>query len=165
MASLEQTIGGPKRAFVGYGSHPPKVVWPGEAKVALNFVVAYEEGSEYSLLEGDGRNEGLGEINYQMSPEHRDLAMESGYEYGSRVGIWRLLRLLDEYAIKVTFYACALADLPPIVVPVVKLVPGPSGLPRGRGGEVGSPAFPGRGGGSRGRCGGGSGCTPAASPR
>ncbi len=109
MASLEQTIGGPKRAFVGYGSHPPKVVWPGEAKVALNFVVAYEEGSEYSLLEGDGRNEGLGEINYQMSPEHRDLAMESGYEYGSRVGIWRLLRLLDEYAIKVTFYACALA--------------------------------------------------------
>ena len=109
MGSSEQEVGGPKRAFVGYGSHPPKVVWPGGAKVALNLVVAYEEGSEYSLLEGDGRNEGLGEISYVMSPDHRDLAMESGYEYGSRAGIWRLLRFLDEYAIKVTFYVCALA--------------------------------------------------------
>ncbi len=56
-------------------------------------------------------------------------------------------------------------DLPPIVVPVVKLVPGPSGLPRRWGGEIGSPAFLARGGDIRARCGAGSGCTPAASPR
>jgi peptidoglycan/xylan/chitin deacetylase (PgdA/CDA1 family) len=109
MQLVDQDIPGPKREFVGYGRRQPKVVWPNEATVALNLVVNYEEGSEFSKPAGDGRNEGLAEIPYVMPPEYRDLCAESVYEYGSRAGIWRLMRLFDEYGIKVTFYACAVA--------------------------------------------------------
>jgi peptidoglycan/xylan/chitin deacetylase (PgdA/CDA1 family) len=109
MELVDQDVLGPKRQFVGYGRRPPKVVWPNEAKVAVNLVVNYEEGSEYSKPAGDGRNEGLAEIPYVMSPEHRDLCAESVYEYGSRAGIWRLMRLFDEYDVNVTFFACAVA--------------------------------------------------------
>jgi peptidoglycan/xylan/chitin deacetylase (PgdA/CDA1 family) len=109
MELVDQDVPGPKRQFVGYGRRPPKVVWPNGAKVAVNLVVNYEEGSEYSKPAGDGRNEGLAEIPYVMSPEHRDLCAESVYEYGSRAGIWRLMRLFDEYDVKVTFFACAVA--------------------------------------------------------
>lgn len=109
MQLVDQDIPGPRRDFVGYGRRPPKVFWPNDARVAVNLVVNYEEGSEYSKPAGDGRNEGLAEINYLMSPEHRDLAAESVYEYGSRAGNWRLMRLFDEYGIKVTYFACAVA--------------------------------------------------------
>ena len=109
MELVDQDVPGPRRDFVGYGRRPPKVVWPNEAKVAVNLVVNYEEGSEYSKPAGDGRNEGLAEIPYAMSPEYRDLCAESVYEYGSRAGIWRLMRLFDEYDVKVTFFACAVA--------------------------------------------------------
>jgi peptidoglycan/xylan/chitin deacetylase (PgdA/CDA1 family) len=109
MQLIDQDVPGPKRQFVGYGRRTPKVVWPNEAKVAVNLVVNYEEGSELSKPAGDGRNEGLAEIPYVMDPEYRDLCAESVYEYGSRAGIWRLLRLFDEYGIKVTFFACAVA--------------------------------------------------------
>jgi len=109
MQLVDQDVPGPKRDFVGHGRRQPKVVWPNDAKVAVNLVVNYEEGSEYSKPAGDGRNEGLAEINYVMSPEHRDLCAESVYEYGSRAGIWRLMRLFDEYDVKVTFFACAVA--------------------------------------------------------
>ena len=109
MELVYRDVPGPKRDLVGYGPNPPRVVWPGGAALALNLVVNYEEGSEYSLPAGDGRNEGLAEINYTMSPEHRDLAAESVYEYGSRAGIWRLMRLFDEYGVKTTFFACAVA--------------------------------------------------------
>ncbi len=110
MHLVDRDVPGPRREFVGYGRRQPKVVWPDEAKVAVSIVVNYEEGSEYSLPAGDGRNEGLAEINYVMSPEHRDLAAESVYEYGSRAGIWRLMRLFDEYGVKTTFFACAVAS-------------------------------------------------------
>jgi peptidoglycan/xylan/chitin deacetylase (PgdA/CDA1 family) len=100
---------GPKRNFVGYGRHLPKVVWPNGAKVAVNLVVNYEEGSEYSMPAGDGRNEGLAEIPYVMDPKYRDLCAESVYEYGSRAGIWRQMRIFDEYGVKVTFFASAVA--------------------------------------------------------
>jgi peptidoglycan/xylan/chitin deacetylase (PgdA/CDA1 family) len=106
---VDQDIPGPKRNFAGYGRRPPQVAWPDEAKVAVQLVVNYEEGSEYSMPAGDRRNEGLAEIPYVMSPEHRDLCAESVYEYGSRAGIWRLMRLFDEYEVKVTFFACAVA--------------------------------------------------------
>src|SRR5207302_3544544 len=72
---------GPARDLVGYGRHAPRVVWPDGAKVALSFIVAYEEGSEYSVGDGDDRNEGLTEISYAMDPAYRDLAAESVYEY------------------------------------------------------------------------------------
>jgi hypothetical protein len=65
----------------------PKVVWPGEARVAINIVINFEEGSEVHMA-ADGRNEGgLGEIPYVMDAKYRDLSMESVYEYGSWAGI------------------------------------------------------------------------------
>jgi len=109
MELVDQDVPGPRRVFTGYGRRQPKVVWPNGAKVAVNLVVNYEEGSEYSKPAGDGRNEGLAEIPYVMDAEYRDLCSESVYEYGSRAGIWRLMRLFDEYDVKVTFYACAVA--------------------------------------------------------
>jgi peptidoglycan/xylan/chitin deacetylase (PgdA/CDA1 family) len=106
---VDRDVLGPRRELVGYGSRPPKVVWPDGANVAVNLVVNYEEGSEYSHPSGDGRNEGQGELNYPMDPRYRDLGVESSYEYGSRAGIWRLLRLFDEYDVKATFFTCAAA--------------------------------------------------------
>ncbi len=101
----------PARDLVGYGPTPPDASWPGGARVAVQFVINYEEGSEYSVLDGDGRNEvGLAEvIGGRVADGERDLAMESMYEFGSRVGIWRLFRLFEERRLPVTVFACALA--------------------------------------------------------
>ena len=99
---------GPVRDFVGYGPEPPVFDWPGGAKVAVNLVINYEEGGEYSLVE-DGINDSWGEYSFQYGPEIRDLGTETHMEYGSRVGIWRLCRLFDRFGIPVTFAACALA--------------------------------------------------------
>jgi peptidoglycan/xylan/chitin deacetylase (PgdA/CDA1 family) len=99
---------GPARDFVGYGRAGPAVVWPDGARVALSLVVNYEEGSERSFP-SDGRNEGLGEVARPVDPSYRDLATESVYEYGSRAGIHRILRLLDQYGVKCTFFAAAMA--------------------------------------------------------
>jgi peptidoglycan/xylan/chitin deacetylase (PgdA/CDA1 family) len=100
---------GPRRDFVGYGRERPKVTWPGGATVAVNLVVNYEEGSEYSLVFGDDHGETVGEIGGADRTGERDLYVESVFEYGSRAGVWRLLRVFDEYEVKVTFYACAVA--------------------------------------------------------
>jgi peptidoglycan/xylan/chitin deacetylase (PgdA/CDA1 family) len=97
------------RDFVGYGARPPKGTWPGGAKVALNVVVNIEEGSERSFPAGDNRNEGLTEVPRRIDPEYRDLAAESTYEYGSRAGIHRLLRLFDTVGIDATMFAAAQA--------------------------------------------------------
>src|SRR6516164_4053390 len=102
-------VDGPKRDFVGYGRHVPKVRWPNDARVAMSLVLNYEEGSEYSHANGDGRNDGLTEVIYAMDPKYRDLCAESVFEYGSRAGIWRLERLFTELKIPITFYACAVA--------------------------------------------------------
>lgn len=105
----DRSIEGPRRDYVGYGAHPPRVRWPDGAKVAVSLVVNYEEGSEYSMPAGDGHSEGLGEIAYAVPDGVRDLCVESVYEYGSRVGIWRLLRLFEDYRVRSTFFACAVA--------------------------------------------------------
>ena len=99
---------GPARDFVGYGPEPPDFDWPGGARIAINLVVNYEEGGEYSLNE-DGVNDTWGEYSFQYGPDIRDIGTETHMEYGSRVGIWRLCRLIDRYQIPVTFAACALA--------------------------------------------------------
>ena len=99
---------GPERDFVGYGPQPPAVRWPGGALVAINLVINYEEGGEYSLRE-DGINDTWGEYSFQYGPDIRDLGTETHMEYGSRVGIWRICRLIDRYQIPATFDACALA--------------------------------------------------------
>ena len=95
--------------MIGYGRTPPRVRWPGEARLAISVVLNYEEGSEYSHPGGDGRNDGLTEVAYSLEPKYRDLAAESVFEYGSRTGVWRLERLLTEYGIPATFFACAVA--------------------------------------------------------
>ncbi len=99
------------RDLSGYGATPPDPRWPGGARLALQLVVNYEEGSEYTLLDGDGRIEtGLAEAPGGRTPTGvRDLAMESMYEYGSRVGFWRLLRLFTERQVPITVFACAVA--------------------------------------------------------
>ncbi|MCX7303707.1 MAG: polysaccharide deacetylase family protein [Hyphomicrobiales bacterium] len=96
------------RDFVGYGPRPPIVTWPGDVKLAINLVLNYEEGSEYSWLE-DGRNDNWGEYNLTSSPPVRDLGTETHFEYGSRAGVWRLARLFDRYDIPITISACAVA--------------------------------------------------------
>ena len=102
-------VSGPKRNFVGYGRVPPQGTWPGGARVALNIVVNVEEGSERSIPDGDGCNEGLGEVPRVIEPRYRDLGTESVYEYGSRAGIYRLLRLFDKLGVKTTAFAAAVA--------------------------------------------------------
>lgn len=99
------------RDFVGYANRPPTIRWPNNAGVAVNFVLNYEEGSEYSLADGDGRSEtALLEVNAaRVPPGSRDLASESMYEYGSRVGFWRLYRLFRERKLPLTVFAAALA--------------------------------------------------------
>ena len=94
----DKDVPGPPRDYVGYGRHRPRVVWPDEARVAVNIVVNYEEGSEYSMAAGDGRNEGLAEINYVMPSEFRDLAAEFEAVGAQRVGI-----SMDEVARQATF--------------------------------------------------------------
>lgn len=105
----ERTDVGPNRDLVGYGRRQPKVIWPGEAKAVISLCINYEEGSERSLAMGDGSNEGLAEIQYAMPPHHRDLTTESVYEYGSRAGIWRLLRIMAEFDVRSTFFAAGVA--------------------------------------------------------
>lgn len=108
----DQTVdSGPARDFVGYGRNAPHPRWPGEARIAVNFALNIEEGSEYSPLDGDARTdtaltEGEG---MDTGIAGRDLTAESMYEYGSRVGVWRILRMFDERALPFTAFACAVA--------------------------------------------------------
>ncbi|MSP83505.1 MAG: chitin deacetylase [Alphaproteobacteria bacterium] len=99
------------RDLVGYGPNPPHADWPGGARIAVNFVINYEEGSEYSVPDGDGFSETtLTEITQSTVPHgDRDLAAETLFEYGSRVGFWRLLRVFRERGVSPTIFACALA--------------------------------------------------------
>ncbi|MBV7483138.1 allantoinase PuuE [Bordetella sp. BOR01] len=98
-----------RRDFVGYGENPPDPRWPEKARLALNIVINYEEGSEASFDDGDGISEiGLTEVSGK-SFASRDLAAESMFEYGSRVGIWRVLRLLQAHQFPATVFACARA--------------------------------------------------------
>jgi len=81
------------RDLVGYGASPPDPKWPGGARVALQFVINFEEGSENNVLHGDPASETfLSEIIGAQAFSNRHMSMESMYEYGSRAGFWRLLR-------------------------------------------------------------------------
>jgi allantoinase len=99
------------RDLIGYGANPPHPRWQGDAKIALQIVLNYEEGSEYSIPDGDNISETyLREVpGASMNKGMRDLQVESVYEYGSRVGFWRLMRLFKEKDIKVTIFGAALA--------------------------------------------------------
>lgn len=111
------------RDFVGYGRNPPHARWPGQARLALQFAINFEEGSECSVADGDDRNEvGLAEApGGRLPPGQRDLAFETMYEYGSRVGIWRLLDLFHRRSIPVTMFGCAVAfERNPLVAAAVR---------------------------------------------
>ncbi|MGF1695370.1 allantoinase PuuE [Vibrio lamellibrachiae] len=99
------------RDLVGYGPNPPHPHWPNNAKIAISFVLNYEEGGERCVLHGDGESEAfLSEIpSAQPIKGERHISMESIYEYGSRAGVWRVLRLFDEYEIPLTVFAVAMA--------------------------------------------------------
>ncbi len=98
-----------ERDLIGYANSPPIVKWPGDARIAVSMVVNYEEGAENLLQDGVGRREAMGESMSPVPAERRDLANESMFEYGSRAGVWRLLRILAKHQIKATFFACAVA--------------------------------------------------------
>ena len=98
-----------ERDFVGYGRNIPNVRWPNDARIAVSMVVNYEEGAEYSLLDGDSHHETNNEVPSPVPDQQRDLMNESMFEYGSRVGVWRLLDLLQKYDVDATFFCCALA--------------------------------------------------------
>jgi allantoinase len=99
------------RDLLGYGANPPNPHWPGNARVAVQLVMNYEEGGEASILHDDSHaecylHEVVGTPPLQGA---RNLQIESVYEYGSRAGVWRLLRLFDELDVKVTVFAVAMA--------------------------------------------------------
>jgi len=97
------------RDFVGYGSQAYDPKWPNGARLALNFVINVEEGSEPSILDGDAVSETALTEGGSGNFPGRDLAAESMFEYGSRVGFWRVARLLEERGFPATVMACALA--------------------------------------------------------
>ena len=99
------------RDMVGYGATPPHAQWPGDARIALQFVINYEEGAENSILHGDPAAEAfLSEwIGAAPTLGMRNMNMESLYEYGSRAGFWRLHRAFTSRGLPVTVYAVAMA--------------------------------------------------------
>ncbi|WP_267274902.1 polysaccharide deacetylase family protein [Arthrobacter sp. CDRTa11] len=97
------------RDFIGYGESPPEFLWPGDARVAVSLVINVEEGAERSIARGDPANDlGAHWIPARASAE-RNLTLESAFEYGSRAGIWRLLRILRKHDVRATAFCCAMA--------------------------------------------------------
>jgi len=98
------------RDLRGYGRNPPQAQWPGQARVAVQFVLNYEEGGENNPLHGDPTSETfLSELVTAQAYENRHMTMESMYEYGSRVGVWRILREFDRRGLPLTVFAVASA--------------------------------------------------------
>jgi allantoinase len=99
------------RDLIGYGENPPDPKWPGDARLAVQIVMNYEEGSEYSIPDGDEASETyLTEVpGATLGPHKRDLIVESVYEYGSRAGFWRLIRMFKERKLPITVFGAALA--------------------------------------------------------
>ena len=99
------------RDLIGYGGTPPDPKWPGGARITVNFVMNYEEGSEYSVPDGDGFSEASLTEAGGRDPgvRGRDLAAEGMFEFGSRVGFWRVLRAFQERGLPLTVFGCALA--------------------------------------------------------
>lgn len=106
----DMTTGYP-RDLIGYGRTPPFADWPDGARLALQIVVNYEEGGERNILHGDVESECYLQevVGIPSLPGVRDIEVESVYEYGSRAGLWRLLRLFENYKIPMTVYAVATA--------------------------------------------------------
>ncbi|WP_433601082.1 allantoinase PuuE [Nocardia sp. CA-135953] len=99
-----------ERDFVGYGATPPDPQWPDGAKIAIQFVLNYEEGAEHNVLDGDPHSETfLSEMTPAQAFPNRHMSMESLYEYGSRAGLWRVLRAFERRDLPLTIFAVARA--------------------------------------------------------
>jgi len=112
------------RDLRGHGRHPPHPHWPGKARVAVQFVLNYEEGGEMSVLHGDaGSEQFLSEMANPPAFADRHLSMESIYEYGSRVGVWRILREFERRGLPLTIFGVgmALARCPEVASAFVEL--------------------------------------------
>ena len=114
------------RDLAGRGPAPHPARWPGDARLALSFVVNVEEGAELSLTSGDARNEAIYEAREEVEG-HPDPCMETHFAYGSRVGLWRILDLFDAFGVKATFSSCGRA---------IAATPALAAAPHGRGHEV-----------------------------
>jgi putative urate catabolism protein len=98
------------RDMIGYGPNPPHPKWPGGANIAVQFVLNYEEGAENNVLHGDQASETfLSEIVGAQPFPNRHMSMESLYEYGSRAGLWRVLRIFDRRGLPLTIFGVAMA--------------------------------------------------------
>ncbi len=112
------------RDLVGYGRNPPDANWPGGARIAVQFVLNHEEGSENCILHGDAASEQfLSEIVNPAAYPARHLSMESMYEYGTRAGVWRVLREFEKRKLPLTVFgvAMALERLPEVTRAFVEL--------------------------------------------
>jgi putative urate catabolism protein len=100
------------RDLAGYGEHPPHPRWPNGARIAVQFVLNYEEGGESSVLHGDAASETfLSDIVGATAYPARHMSMESLYEYGARAGVWRILRLFRDRQVPLTIFGVAMALL------------------------------------------------------
>jgi len=100
----------PVRDFLGYSNDYPRVEWPGNARIAINFCINFEEGGELCVLNGDDRSETrVSDVAVEARPGRRDLNIESSYEYGSRVGYWRILKAFNERGLPATVNLVGLA--------------------------------------------------------
>ena len=98
------------RDLQGHGRTPPRARWPGQARVAVQFVLNYEEGGENSVLHGDaGSEQFLSEMFNPAAYPERHLSMEGIYEYGSRVGVWRILREFERRGLPLTVFGVGMA--------------------------------------------------------
>ena len=109
MTSYDSTLPYP-RDLVGYGPHPPHAQWPAQARIAVQFVLNYEEGGEMSVLHGDaGSEQFLSEMANPPSFPERHVSMEGIYEYGARAGVWRILREFEKRKLPLTVFGVAMA--------------------------------------------------------
>lgn len=106
------------RDLIGYAGQPPHAAWPEQARIAVQFALNYEEGSENNVLHGDtGSEQYLSDIIGAASYPERHMSMESLYEYGSRAGFWRIQQEFGRRGLPLTIFgvAMALARNPPVV--------------------------------------------------
>jgi len=96
-----------ERDFAGYRGRPPAIAWPGGARLAVSFVLNFEEGAEFSVTDGDARNEAIYEVTHRL--DGRDPCIDSHFEYGTRAAWWRILDLFDRYGLPLTLSACGRA--------------------------------------------------------
>jgi peptidoglycan/xylan/chitin deacetylase (PgdA/CDA1 family) len=91
----------PARDFRGYGQTPPHAQWPGNARIAININLNFEAGGERSMMDGDGTSESmLTDTGFPAYPGKRSQIVESAFEYGTRAGVWRILRILKKFDVK-----------------------------------------------------------------